>query len=63
MTIASASKEVQNLIDEHHVYAVECLINAIAYASEKEPYINCAVLHGLVEAAYDRMSHEIMKDI
>ncbi len=59
MTIQSASIEIEQLIDDHSVYAAECLIYDIAYAGRNNPYINCAVLHGLVEAAYDRMSKEI----
>lgn len=59
MTIASTSIEIEQLIDDHSVYAAECIINAIAYAGKNHPYINCAVLHGLVEAAYDRMAKEI----
>lgn len=62
MTIANAEKEITDLVNEHSVYAVEVLINCIARAGQKHPYINCSVLHGLVECAYDRLAKEIMEE-
>lgn len=55
MTILSASKEIEQLINEHHVYAVESLINDIVYGSADEPYIDENVITTLVQSAYERM--------
>ena len=62
MTIASAEKEITELINEHHVYAAEVLINCIVRAGQNQLFINNAVLHGLVESAYDRLAKEIMEE-
>lgn len=62
MTIASAEKEITELINEHAVYAAEVLINCIARAGQNHPYISCSVLHGLVECAYDRLAKEMEEE-
>lgn len=59
MTIAQTEGQITDLINEHSVYGVECIINAVARAGQKHPYISCSVLHGLVEAAYDRLAAEL----
>lgn len=61
MTIRSALREVEQLINQHHVYAVESLINDIVYGSADEPYIDENVIITLVHSAYERMRTERRK--
>jgi len=54
MTIASTDKEVKELINDHHIYGLENIINAVVRACKDEPYVNEDYLIKLVKSAYER---------
>jgi hypothetical protein len=54
MTIASTDKEINELINDHHIYGLESIINAVVRACKDEPYVNEDYIIKLVKSAYDR---------
>lgn len=58
MTIAATDNEVKKLIDEHHVYGAEVVINALVRASKGEPYLNETALVQLIHSAFRREEEE-----
>lgn len=54
MTIASTDKEIKELINEHHVYAVETIINAVVRNCNNETYVDEDYIIKLVKSAYKR---------
>lgn len=59
MTVASSSKEVKELIQNHHVYGAEAIINAVVFGSVGEAYIDKDVLKRMIDNAYDRLKWEV----
>ncbi len=58
MTIAATDREVKELIDKHHVYGAEVVINALVRASAKEPYLNEDFIIKMIKFAFDRLNEE-----
>lgn len=54
MTIASTDKEVKELINDHHIYGLESIINAVVRACKDESYVNEDYIIKLVKSAYER---------
>ena len=59
MTIASSSREVKELIQNHHVYGAEAVINAVVFGSIGEAYIDKEVLKRMIDKAYERLNCEV----
>lgn len=60
MTIASADAEISNLIEKHHVYGAETVVNALVRASQKVRYLGQSDITRLVVRAFRR--EEEMKE-
>ena len=54
MKIATADREIKEIIDKHHVYGAEVLINAIVRAARRQPYLGQREIQHLVERAFER---------
>lgn len=55
MTIAATDREIKGLIDDHHVYGAETVINALVRASANQPYLNEEAMIILVKNAFERL--------
>ena len=53
MTIAATDKEVRNLIEKHHVYGLEVIINSIVRAAKTQQYMTEDVMHALIRSAFE----------
>jgi len=54
MTIAATDREVKELIEQHHVYGAEVLINALVRAAIKQPYLTEAAVTKMIHDAYTK---------
>lgn len=57
MTIASAGEDIRELIDKHHVYGAEAVINALMRACEGRDYLTADDIKKLIEN-YERRRKE-----
>ena len=58
MTIASADREIRELIREKHVVGAEAVVNALVRACDGQPYLGREYLHELLDQAYRRLESE-----
>lgn len=58
MTIASADREIRELIHEKHVVGAEAVANALVRACDGQPYLGREHLHELLDQAYKRLEYE-----
>lgn len=54
MKIATADREIKEIIENHHVYGAEVLINAIVRAAKRQPYLGQREIQHMVERAFER---------
>lgn len=57
MTIAETDREVKDLVEKHHVYGAETIINALVRACDKKPYLGRAELIKLIDNAYEHLNN------
>lgn len=55
VTIAQLDTELRRVIERHHVYGAEAIINALIRACEGRDYLSREYVIKLVNAAYKRM--------
>lgn len=53
MTIITTEKEVKNLIEKHHVYGLEVIINSIVRAAKTQQYMTEDVMHALIRSSFE----------
>lgn len=58
MTIASADREIRELIHENHVVGAEAVMNALVRACDGQPYLGREYLNELLDQAYRRLEYE-----
>ena len=58
MTIAAANNEIKELINKHHVYGAEVLINALVRACDGTDYLSRAEVLKLLDSAYIKLKEE-----
>ena len=58
MTIAQTDREIKELINEHHTYGAESIINALARALNDEKFLGEEEVIVLVKSAFKRMKEE-----
>lgn len=58
MTIAQLDKEIKPIIDDHHVYGAECIINALVRACDGKQYLDEDELHKLLSDAFKRKKED-----
>jgi len=58
VTIAQTDREIKALINEHHTYGAETIINALARASKDEKFLGEDEVIVLVKSAFKRMREE-----
>ena len=58
MTIASADREIRELIREKHVVGAEAVMNALVRACDGQPYLGRDYLHVLLDQAFRRLEEE-----
>lgn len=58
MTISNTAISIKMLINDHHVYGAECILNSLAYACKDDKYLDRAALHKLLDRAIDRAEEE-----
>lgn len=58
MTIASADREIRELIHEKHVVGAEAVVNALVRACDGQPYLGREYLHELLDQAYRHLEYE-----
>ena len=63
MTIASCGREVNDLIEEHSVYGVETVLNAIARASMMHPHLGRQQLYEMLDNALSRAVQDYKKEL
>jgi len=54
MTIAETGKQIDELIQEHHVYGAETVINGLVRASLKEHYLDEESIIRMIHNAFKR---------
>ena len=59
MKICEIDKAVKEVIEDHHVYGAECIINAIARASLTECYLSESELINMIKNAFVRIDLEV----
>lgn len=58
MTIASADREIRELIHEKHVVGAEAVVAALVRACDGQPYLSREYLHELLDQACRRLEYE-----
>lgn len=58
MEIVTADREIGELIDRHHVYGAETVINALVRAAKRQPYLGQYEIQCMVEQAFKREEGE-----
>ena len=56
MTIAETDREIRELIQKHHVYGAEAVINALVRAAATEPYLTNYEILKILNNALERES-------
>lgn len=58
MTIAQTDREIKELIDKHHVYGAETVINALVRACDGQDYLGRDAIVKMLDSAYARKENE-----
>ena len=58
MKVCELDKGIKEIIDSHHVYGAECIINALVYACKDHDYLNEDDLVVMVKNAFNRRNEE-----
>lgn len=58
MTIASADREIRELIHEKRVVGAEAIVAALVRACDGQPHLSREYLHELLDRAYRRLEYE-----